>query len=166
MHSNYFDGGGAPGGQATSYGVRLDNANNTNFVIVGRFINNIILSGSADYRYSFSESNVTIDPELLEGNDFYVSVAGTPIFSALYDDESLVLLMTLAGVNALPENGSTANISADPMVVLAVPGSGDFHLMSGSPCIGAGSSTELPAFDFEGDSRPMGGGPDIGVDEL
>ena len=43
--------------------------------------------------------------------------------------------------------------------------SAHFHLGASSGCIDIGSSGELPAFDFEGDSRPMGLGPDIGVDE-
>ncbi len=41
----------------------------------------------------------------------------------------------------------------------------DVHLVSGSPCIDAG--TEVPGLfmDFEGDPRPSGGGWDIGADE-
>jgi len=76
------------------------------------------------------------------------------------------VLTMLPLVNALPEAAGVASISANPMVVSGLPG-GDFHLMAGSPCLEAGSTTEVTStpFDFEGDPRPSGAAPDIGVDE-
>ena len=54
------------------------------------------------------------------------------------------------------------NLDSDPILV----GNGDVHLSEGSPCIDMGSSSvELPEFDFEGDSRVLGQGPDMGADE-
>ncbi|MDY6950580.1 MAG: right-handed parallel beta-helix repeat-containing protein [Thermodesulfobacteriota bacterium] len=71
------------------------------------------------------------------------------------------------------EGGYTGegNIDADPL--LADPGSGDFHLLSGSPCIDGGTNgaAGLPATDFEGDARIIDGDgdstetADMGVDE-
>ncbi len=55
------------------------------------------------------------------------------------------------------------NIDEDPLFVDAV--GGDYHLGDGSPCIDAGTSAGAPGVDFEGDSRPMGAGHDIGADE-
>jgi hypothetical protein len=42
-----------------------------------------------------------------------------------------------------------------------------YHLLSGSPCIdaGANSAYKLPAYDFDGDKRILGGAVDIGADE-
>lgn len=41
----------------------------------------------------------------------------------------------------------------------------DFHLRSDSLAIDRGSATEAPGEDWDGDSRPMGAGYDIGADE-
>lgn len=56
------------------------------------------------------------------------------------------------------------DISADPL--LADPANGNFHLISGSPCIDAGDPVNYPATDFEGDPRLYWSAPDIGADEF
>jgi hypothetical protein len=57
-------------------------------------------------------------------------------------------------------------IDDDPCFVDAA--AGDFHLLSDSPCIDAGtnSAPNLPGTDFEGDSRIVDGVVDIGADEF
>lgn len=55
----------------------------------------------------------------------------------------------------------TGNISQDPLFV----GGGDYHLGAGSPCIDVGTAAGTPAYDWEGDPRPFGGGVDMGADE-
>jgi Right handed beta helix region/Fibronectin type III domain len=62
--------------------------------------------------------------------------------------------------------GTNGNISADPVFV--DPANADYHLAAGSPSIDSGdnSAPELPAVDFDGDPRIVGGIVDQGVDEF
>ncbi|MBN1995423.1 MAG: DUF1565 domain-containing protein [Anaerolineae bacterium] len=55
------------------------------------------------------------------------------------------------------------NIDTDPLFV----GSGDYHLSSNSPCIGAGTPDNAPNTDIEGNPRPnpAGSNPDMGAYE-
>jgi GH43 family beta-xylosidase len=53
------------------------------------------------------------------------------------------------------------NISSDPKFV----GNGDYHLKQISPCIDSGASDNAPSTDIEGNSRPKGGGYDMGAYE-
>lgn len=66
----------------------------------------------------------------------------------------------------------TGNRNDDPL--FADPGSGDYHLGLGSPCVDTGTNDapSLPGHDFEGDPRVMDGNRDgiavvdMGVDEV
>jgi hypothetical protein len=67
----------------------------------------------------------------------------------------------------------TGNMNADPQFIdfqqasLGNPTTaGDFHLQSGSPVEGQGTSAGAPAVDRDGDSRPLGTGVDMGSDEI
>ena len=53
------------------------------------------------------------------------------------------------------------NINSDPLFV----GSGDYHLVAGSPCIDAGKKIWGIYKDIDGQRRPFGAGFDIGADE-
>ncbi len=55
----------------------------------------------------------------------------------------------------------TGNMDCDPEFL----GFCDYHLRPSSCCIDAGTSNNAPDHDFDGDSRPQGGGYDIGADE-
>jgi len=63
------------------------------------------------------------------------------------------------------ETAGEGNISVDPMFVGV--GGGDFHLLSGSPCIDAGSNAapELPDSDLDGNPRIVGAAVDMGAYE-
>jgi len=59
--------------------------------------------------------------------------------------------------------GGIGNFSQDPL--LADPDNDDFHLLSSSPAIDAGTLIGAPDHDIEGDLRPQNLGIDIGADE-
>ncbi len=69
-----------------------------------------------------------------------------------------------------PSNASCTNVlDIDPLFVdqppVALGTSGDLHLQECSPAIDAGTSSNAPSYDFEGESRPKGDADDIGFDE-
>ena len=67
-------------------------------------------------------------------------------------------------LNGLTDSGTVA---ANPQFVNYQPdGSGDYHLLSSSPAIGAGTSQGAPSIDFAGGSRPQAGNWDIGAYEF
>ncbi len=64
-----------------------------------------------------------------------------------------------AGIDC-PLNWQGPNIDADPLLAA------DGHLLPGSPCLDAALAAGSPAADRDGETRPNGGGVDIGSDEL
>jgi len=56
------------------------------------------------------------------------------------------------------------NISEDPLFVNAI--NHDFHLQSESSCIDAGTASNAPLFDYDGNIRPQGDGFDMGAFEF
>jgi len=66
----------------------------------------------------------------------------------------------------------TGNINVDPSFVNYQQASsgnptsaGNFHIQSGSPVVNQGTASGAPSDDIDGDSRPLGGGIDMGADE-
>jgi hypothetical protein len=64
----------------------------------------------------------------------------------------------------------TANVQHGPIAITSDPrfvnpASGDFHLQSSSPAINTGATVSV-TYDFDGQPRPVGGGFDIGYDEV
>jgi hypothetical protein len=57
----------------------------------------------------------------------------------------------------------TGNISDDPL--LADPAGGDCRLTAGSPAVDAGTVTEAPSIDLDGNQRPCGAALDMGAYE-
>ncbi len=56
------------------------------------------------------------------------------------------------------------DIASDPLFTNEV--SGDFHLLIDSPAIDTGNPNSFPPYDFEGNARPVGESPDIGIYEF
>lgn len=159
VENNFLAGGS--GGSGLSAGVWLGERPAAPF-IVGRFRNNVLYSGTSAFRFAMFENHPNIDPETLENNAFHLETRGATMGGGLYMDEGSATLTSAAMINGL--GTASGNLEDDCSVVTPSVG-GDLHLSAGSACIDAGTNTEAPSTDFEGDARPAGGGVDIGPDE-
>jgi M6 family metalloprotease-like protein len=143
-----------------------------------RIVNNIIVNNYAVYGAGIAcnASSPTIVNNTITNND--ASAAGDGIYCV--NGSSPVLLNTILWNNGNEiyldnstitvtysdvEGGYTGstNINSDPKFSGVI--GGDYHLQSGSPCINAGTSTDAPFDDIDGDIRPQAGAHDIGADE-
>ena len=75
----------------------------------------------------------------------------------LYRDEGSSDL-TLGALNLLP--GASANLSAEPLLTAT------WRLTPSSPCRNAGTATQAPLRDIDGQNRPNEGAFDVGFDEF
>ena len=61
--------------------------------------------------------------------------------------------------------GYDANSVTDlPQNIFVNPATADLHLLNSSPAVDMGDDRGL-GYDYEGDARPQGAGPDVGADE-
>lgn len=147
---------GARGPLVVNNTMAANQANNglaayaTGFYAQTAFVNNILVGeGTA----SVVECDGTYDqtPPTIRFNDVYNRGTGSE-YSGICTDQT--------GVNG--------NISADPSFVEAA--AGNFHIRPG-PAVDAGTNTDAPATDIDGDQRPIDGNADgvaivdIGADE-
>lgn len=119
--------------------------------------NNIVLSrhsfrGSLDVEVATgshvglaSDHNVLMDRITTDGGDSVIDLA---TWRATYGQDAASLLATEAA------------LFVDP----TLPG-GDYHLREGSPAIDAGTASDAPSTDVDGEARPFGDGFDVGADE-
>ena len=73
--------------------------------------------------------------------------------------------MTISQLNSIAN--CSGNITENPQFINPVWGgsNGDYHLQAGSLAIDSGTSSGAPSTDLDGNSRPQGGGYDLGVYE-
>jgi pectate disaccharide-lyase len=80
---------------------------------------------------------------------------------------NLVYANPAGAFRLLNGNKVSGTLTVDPQFVNWQPnGSGDYHLESTSPAIGAGTSTGAPSVDIVGTARPQGNRWDIGPYEV
>jgi hypothetical protein len=157
VHSNNIDGAAtnvACNSRAIEFGVvGMAPASG-----VGIFRNNILRAGSCSMsKIGFAELVAMADPRLFQNNLF--DIANPP--TALYLDEAMQNLVTPGEVDALVGTMASGTLSGDPQFVMYPT---DVHIMTGSPCINAGSSAGAPAADYYGKARDAT--PDIGAAEF
>ncbi len=127
----------------------------------------------------------TIDNILIEGNTVYqnnaigweggivnkYSKATNVVISNNIISQNYGTQIWVVGSNTIQNNlidGSTGTTgdsyrTGNPQFVN--PSSGDFHIQSTSPAIDKGTTPKIAIVDFDGKSRPQGGGYDIGAYE-
>ncbi len=158
VHSNTIFGGGDTSLPCTSVAVHTESVTVGSVGgLGGVYRNNILAPGHCNQSFGFSEGDASADPRILENNNFDVHKPPT----ALYLDEAMTGVNTVAAINGLSDVSAAANISVDSQFVSY---SNDLHINAGSLCIGAGTSVGAPLRDYDGDTRDTAA-PDIGADE-
>ena len=161
VHSNAIDAGGSAGLACTGVAVRLEPVPGATPPSgpMAVFRNDILRAGLCTTNRVFIEADATVDPRILENNDF--DPFNAP--DALYLDEGVTTLTLLVDVNGLGRpTTSRLNISADPLFVNY--GIGNLHINPGSPCDGAGTAPGPPPVDMDDPARSPTS-PDLGPDE-
>ena len=171
VNGNYFDGAGSGlsslSGVSSGMVFRIGGCGTcgTN-TIIGKVRNNILMGGSNVFRYGAYEDQITsktAHPQVFDNNDIFFSMNmnQTDVLYHLWNGTLPTDLGTTAQITStVPTNPAPANnINSNPQLDATM------HIAGGSPCKDNGTMTEAPPKDFEGDSRPQGGGIDIGHDE-
>jgi hypothetical protein len=84
-----------------------------------------------------------------------------------YEDEFSLNQIAAGDWNSYSGQDQHSLVSFDPESELFIDfGKWDLHIREGSIAIDAGASENAPSFDYDGASRPQGGGYDIGAYEI
>ncbi|MBI2440434.1 MAG: right-handed parallel beta-helix repeat-containing protein, partial [Lentisphaerae bacterium] len=143
----------------------------TNTIIVN---NTVFHNGDAEIRIANANGTKIYNNILYDGSGGLMISAG----SALTDLASDYNLFHLIGAASFDDVGNLRSftewkagrnvdgnsITGDPLFV-NLPAS-NAHLLAQSPAVDRGSPNFAPADDIDGESRPQGGGVEIGADEL
>lgn len=103
-------------------------------------------------------SGIVIRNNLVAGNE-YAQILDESGGAGITADHNLLWGDSGSGDDVVGTNP----VQADPMLVDAA--NDNFRLQVGSPAIDAGSATDAPATDLDGNARPLGAGIDIGAYE-
>ncbi|MBI5664913.1 MAG: right-handed parallel beta-helix repeat-containing protein [Nitrospirae bacterium] len=101
--------------------------------------------GQGDELYLVSGST-TLDYSFIKTGASYIQGGPPTLTNTINDDTNLLFID-----------------KRDPSATATIDG--DYHLRAGSPCINSGTITNAVSPDIDGDSRPQGGGYDMGADE-
>jgi len=145
---------------------------------------NSLLGNSAGYGggiYTFESTNTLTNNSLsgnsatnLGGGIFTNSGMNTLTNNIIWGNSNGIANIgsTLTVTHSIVQGGfaGTGNLNVDPLFVSQPPvglgTSGDLRLMAGSPAIDAGTATDAPATDLDGNPRPVGAGYDMGAYEF
>ncbi|MBP7830186.1 MAG: hypothetical protein KA248_09745 [Kiritimatiellae bacterium] len=99
----------------------------------------------------------------LWGGGYYASTAANLVNTIVYGNTGPATYSNYSGgvwtySCAAPLPAGTGNLSSDPLFVN--PDAFDFRLPTNSPCVDAGSPTNLPEADMDGNPRPLDGNND------
>ena len=112
--------------------------------------------GGINIQYG-SATNITVGNNIVSQNRNYQIVSKAGVNATINNN------LIDGYIGGQDETKGIDYIEGNPQFV--DPINGDFHLKSTSPAIGKGSSSEAPAFDFDGNPRPQHGGYAIGAFE-
>lgn len=153
FHDNMFFGG--------TWGMTLGDGASAVSVTNNLFVNNIGFTSRWSERDdpAFPASgtvNLTLDSNIFRGCS--IAIENTADYHGTVKIESNCFFSN----TSIGKTG-TSEVKLDPSFVsYNTSGTGDYHLNSGSPCIGAATATNASVIDFDGNARPSGGGYDIG----
>jgi hypothetical protein len=114
--------------------------------------------------------NGEIDPnnsnDVLIRNNIMYAKSDKPINSVINSTNVTIDHNLLFGGNGSYVLGSNSIISNPNFISPSININADYYISSSSPAIDSGSSTLAPTTDFNGNSRPIGNGYDIGAYEF
>jgi hypothetical protein len=176
LDGNEIIGNAGGGVSATSCTVSLDgneiigNAGGGVYLASSAFtlVNNVIaLNGGPTATHGGvsifqAQAGSSLEFNTVVGNDAQAVEGGIVCYQAFTVGSSIVVQNQDGDLSALcSSTHSFTTASGDPLFV----GSGDYHILPGSPCIDAGDPGSSLDHDIDGQARPLGTGPDIGADE-
>jgi len=141
----------------------------------GSIANNVFSGNSAQIGGAIHNSSSALQHNTFYGNSAELSGAAIASHSGSIQncivwanttrDDTQIFESVIPTYSCIEDwsGGGTGNISSEPLFYAA--DTRDFHLLPGSPCINTGIASSI-GVDFDGESRPFGPAPDMGMDEF